>query len=116
MRKEENQTLQKKRIKKVFNPPPQAEVTPKYAYVYILRCADGTLYTGWTDCLEKRVTAHNEKKGAKYTKPRTPVTLVYFERAENKSEALKREVQIKKLSHTQKEALIHLCRENEKGK
>ena len=63
-------------------------------YVYIVRCRDQTLYTGWTNQLEKRIEAHNAGKGAKYTKARRPVELVYFETFEHKSEALKREYQI----------------------
>lgn len=76
-------------------------------YVYILKCADDTLYTGFTVNLEKRVKAHNEgKTGAKYTKMRRPVTLVYHEEYETKSQALKRECEIKKLTRKQKEMLI----------
>ena len=71
-------------------------------YVYILRCADDTLYTGWTTDLEKRIQAHNSKKGAKYTKSRTPVTLFYYEEFESKSDALKREAAIKKLPRSSK--------------
>lgn len=75
-------------------------------YTYILECADGTFYTGWTNDLEKRVQEHNKKRGAKYTKSRTPVKLVYYETFETKSEALKREAAIKKLCRREKEALI----------
>ena len=71
-------------------------------YVYVLRCADDTLYTGWTTNLDKRIQAHNDKKGAKYTKSRTPVALFYYEEFETKSEALKREAAIKKLSRIEK--------------
>lgn len=66
-------------------------------YVYILRCADGSLYTGWTNDLKKRVKTHNAGKGAKYTKTRLPVELVYYEEYEEKGEALSRELSIKKL-------------------
>lgn len=76
------------------------------AYTYILRCADGTLYTGWTNDLEKRLRAHNEGHGAKYTRARLPVHLVYFETFATKQEALKREAAIKKLSRPRKEALV----------
>ncbi len=76
------------------------------AYVYMLRCADGTLYTGWTSDLARRVKAHNSGHGAKYTRSRTPVTLVYSEEAADKPAALKREYAIKQLSHEQKEKLI----------
>ena len=71
-------------------------------YVYILKCADGSLYTGWTTDLEKRVIAHNSGNGAKYTKSRLPVELIYYEEFENKSDALKRECAIKKLSRVEK--------------
>ena len=76
-------------------------------YTYILRCKDGTLYTGWTNHLEKRLKDHNEGKGAKYTKSRTPVTLVYHEIFETKEEAMRREYAIKQMSRSEKEKLIH---------
>ncbi len=76
------------------------------AYVYILRCADGTLYTGWTGDLAHRVKAHNSGHGAKYTRSRTPVTLVYSEEMPDKPAALKREYAIKQLTRAQKEKLI----------
>ncbi len=75
-------------------------------YTYILRCADGTLYTGWTNDLTKRVQAHNDGTGAKYTRSRRPVTLVYSESFEAKEEALRREAQIKHMSRKEKEKLI----------
>jgi len=75
-------------------------------YTYILRCKDNTLYTGWTNNLEKRLEAHNAGKGAKYTKARLPVELVYFEQFETKEEAMKREFAIKKLTRRQKNMLI----------
>ena len=75
-------------------------------YVYILRCADGTLYTGYTDDPERRARVHNVGKGAKYTRSRLPVELVYREALEDKSAALRREREIKKLSRAQKLALI----------
>lgn len=71
-------------------------------YVYILQCCDGTLYTGWTTNLEKRIKTHNEKKGAKYTRSRTPVTLYYREQCDSKSQALKREAEIKRMTRQQK--------------
>lgn len=71
-------------------------------YTYLLKCADGTFYCGWTTCLEKRVKAHNEGCGAKYTKPRRPVELVYYEQYETKQEAMKREAAIKKMTRIQK--------------
>ena len=75
-------------------------------YVYILRCNDDSLYTGWTNNLEKRVKAHSNGKGAKYTKARLPVELVYFEEYENKVEAMRREYAIKQLKRKQKLMLI----------
>lgn len=75
-------------------------------YTYILRCADGTLYTGWTNDLDHRLAAHNEGKGAKYTKTRLPVELVYFEEFDTKQEAMSREYYIKQLSRTEKIKLI----------
>lgn len=76
-------------------------------YTYIVECRDGTLYTGWTTDLEKRIKAHNTGKGAKYTKSRAPVRLVYYEEYETKQEALKREYAIKQLSRQQKLHLIY---------
>ena len=75
-------------------------------YVYILRCADGTLYTGYTDDPERRARVHNAGKGAKYTRSRLPVELVYREALGDKSAALRREREIKKLTRAQKLALI----------
>lgn len=75
-------------------------------YVYILECCDKSLYTGYTNHLEKRIKAHNEGKGAKYTKGRRPVSLVYFESFQTKSEALKREYAIKQFSRKKKLELI----------
>ena len=74
--------------------------------VYILRCGDDTLYTGITDDLEHRLNMHREGKGAKYTRGRGPLTLVYTEMVESKSAALKREHAIKHLSRGEKLALI----------
>lgn len=75
-------------------------------FTYIVRCSDGTLYTGWTNDLEKRMKAHNEGRGAKYTKNRRPVVLQYFEKHETKSGAMKREYEIKQLSREEKLKLI----------
>ena len=75
-------------------------------YVYILRCNDDSLYTEWTNNLEKRVKAHSNGKGAKYTKARLPVELVYFEEYENKVEAMRREYAIKQLKRKEKLMLI----------
>lgn len=75
-------------------------------YTYILKCSDGTLYTGWTNNIEKRVACHNAGKGAKYTKARLPVELVHHEIFETKEEAMKRECEIKKMSRKEKLWLI----------
>ena len=75
-------------------------------YTYLLRCAGGTLYCGWTNDLEKRVAAHNAGAGAKYTKPRRPVELVYFETFATKQEAMRREAEIKSLTRQEKLSLI----------
>jgi putative endonuclease len=75
-------------------------------YVYIVRCADETLYCGWTTDITGRMQTHNEGRGAKYTRSRRPVTLVYSESFESKSEALKRERAVKKLSRAGKLSLI----------
>lgn len=74
--------------------------------VYILRCADGSLYTGIARDARKRFEQHNSGKGAKYTRSRRPVELVYTEPALDKSAALRREIEIKRLSHTEKQTLI----------
>ena len=74
--------------------------------LYILRCKDNTLYTGITTDVEKRLETHRSGKGAKYTRGRTPLELVYREECENHSHALKREAEIKKLSRQEKELLI----------
>lgn len=73
---------------------------------YMVRCADGTLYTGITNDLDKRLMAHNEGTAAKYTRSRVPVTLVFTEMCEDRSAALKREMKIKGLTRAQKEGLI----------
>lgn len=75
-------------------------------YTYIVSCADGTLYTGWTNNLKRRMTAHNGGKGAKYTRTRRPVKLVYFEEYATKEEAMRREWAIKQLTKSEKLALI----------
>ncbi|MBP5303562.1 MAG: GIY-YIG nuclease family protein [Clostridia bacterium] len=75
-------------------------------FVYMVKCADNTLYTGYTNDLQKRIKAHNEGQGAKYTKARRPVTLVYAETFDNKSDALKREYAIKQLSRQEKDRLV----------
>ena len=75
-------------------------------YTYILKCKDDSLYTGWTNDLKKRITSHNAGNGAKYTKARRPVELVYYEEFQTREEAMKREYAIKQLSRKEKEALI----------
>ena len=75
--------------------------------VYILQCADGSLYTGWTNDLSRRLAAHQAGKGAKYTKGRLPVSLVYVEKHPSKEAAMRREYAIKRLSRREKLALIH---------
>ena len=75
-------------------------------YTYILKCKDGSLYTGWTNDLEQRVAAHNTGKGAKYTKARRPVELVYFEEFETKEQAMKREYVIKQMARKDKLELV----------
>ncbi len=72
----------------------------------MLKCSDGTLYTGWTNDLEKRVEAHNSGKGAKYTKARRPVELDYYKGFETKEQAMKREYAIKQLGRKEKQKLI----------
>ncbi len=75
-------------------------------YAYILRCADGTLYTGWTNDLQHRVETHNAGKGAKYTRTRRPVELCYYETFDTASAAMRREAAIKKLTRQQKLRLM----------
>ncbi|MDQ3170358.1 MAG: GIY-YIG nuclease family protein [Acidobacteriota bacterium] len=79
---------------------------PASLTVYIVRCADGTLYTGYARDLEQRCAAHNAGKGARYTAARRPVTVVYSEQCASVSDALKREYSLKRLTRAEKEALI----------
>lgn len=78
-------------------------------YVYILTCSDGTLYTGWTIDLAERLAAHQAGRGARYTRTRLPVKLVYYETCPDRSSAMKREKAIKKLTRVQKLALVEEC-------
>ncbi|MCI8682134.1 MAG: GIY-YIG nuclease family protein [Lachnospiraceae bacterium] len=78
----------------------------KQNITYILRCSDGTLYTGWTNHLDKRVKDHNAGRGARYTRGRGPVELAYQEKYDTKQEAMQREAQIKKMTRKEKEKLI----------
>ena len=75
-------------------------------YTYILRCSDGTYYTGWTNDIDRRIASHNEGRGSKYTRSRLPVELVYFESFETKEEAMSREWHIKHMTREAKEELI----------
>lgn len=75
-------------------------------WLYILRCGDGSLYTGTTDDVERRLKAHREGKGAKYTRGRGPLEVVYREKLPDKSTALKRECAVKRLSRNEKLKLI----------
>lgn len=81
-------------------------------FVYMVCCADGSLYTGWTNDLERRVRMHNAGKGAKYTKSRLPVKLVYHEKYEDRIQAMKREAAIKKLTRRDKLKLIEEHEQN----
>ena len=75
------------------------------AWVYILRCSDGTLYTGWTNNMEKRIAAHNKGTGSKYTRGRIPVELIFKEEFETKEEAMSREAEIKSLKREKKQMI-----------
>lgn len=76
-------------------------------YCYIIRCKDGSFYTGWTNDIAKRFKAHCEGKGAKYTRGRGPLTLVLVEQFDTKEMAMKRECEIKKYTREQKEKLVN---------
>ncbi len=75
-------------------------------YTYMVKCKDGSFYTGWTTNLKRRLEQHNNGTGAKYTRSRRPVELVYYEQFATKEEAMRREAAIKKLTHAQKEQLM----------
>ena len=83
-------------------------------YTYIVRCKDNSLYCGWTNNLEKRIESHNAGTGAKYTKSRRPVELVYFETFDTKEEAMSREYAIKQLTRVEKMKLIGENRNKER--
>ena len=85
-------------------------------FVYMLRCADGTLYSGYSTDPNRRTVAHNNGSGAKYTRSRLPVELVFIESAETKSQALKREAALKKLTRTEKILLIEQSNALTEGK
>lgn len=76
------------------------------AYVYILRCSDGTFYTGYTTDLTRRIEEHQSGMGARYTRGRRPVELIYFEECDTKQHAMQREAAIKRLTRKQKEKLV----------
>lgn len=84
----------------------EGEISLENHYTYMVRCADETLYTGYTTDLERRVRMHNQGKGAKYTRARRPVELVYYERYETKQEAMAREYALKQLPRARK---LKLC-------
>ena len=75
-------------------------------YTYMVRCCDGSFYIGWTNNLKKRLEANNSGKGAKYTKSRRPVELVYYECFQTKQEAMSREWHLKQLTHAKKQELL----------
>lgn len=81
--------------------------TTQSNYTYILECSDGTLYTGWTTDIDKRLLRHNSGQGAKYTRARLPVKLLYYEVFPTKKQAMSREYDIKKMSRAEKLTLIH---------
>ncbi|RXM73930.1 GIY-YIG nuclease family protein [Clostridium tetani] len=83
-------------------------------YVYILQCNDNTLYTGWTNNLEKRIDTHSKGKASKYTRCRLPVKLVYYEKYEDKISAQKREYEIKQFKRCDKLKLIQSGSKKEK--
>lgn len=78
----------------------------KKHYAYMLRCSDGSIYSGYTTDPQRREKVHNSGKGAKYTRTRLPVKLVYFEEFDNKIDAMKREYAFKQLTHKEKEEII----------
>ncbi len=77
----------------------------RLCYCYMLECADGTFYTGWTTDLEARLAAHNAGRGARYTRSRRPVRLAYWEAQPSRPAALRREAELRRLTHAQKRAL-----------
>ena len=82
------------------------------SYVYVPRCGDGSLYTGWTNDLKQRLAAHQSGKGAKYTRGRLPIDMVYYEELPDKSTALKRENELKNLKKAEKELLIQQAKQS----
>lgn len=111
---------ERENVKKVINTDinnmnNEANPQEQAAYTYMVRCQDGSLYTGWTNNLEKRVKAHNEGKGAKYTRNRRPVELVYAEMHETKQEAMSREAKIKRFTKKEKEELAGSYQKSKKS-
>ncbi len=100
----------KTRIDENTSKPPKHR--PTECYCYILECSDGTYYTGSTFDPEQRIKLHNAGRGSRYTRSRLPVRLVYLEFLADRGGALKREVQIKKLSRRDKQELIHQIENN----
>jgi putative endonuclease len=98
-------------MKNILTPHRQALYMQRY-WVYILECSDGTLYTGYTSDVNRRLHEHNSGRASKYTRSRLPVNLRYFERAKNRSVALKREYEIKRLSRSEKLLLCALLRQS----
>ena len=82
-------------------------------YTYMVRCGDGTIYTGWTNSLERRIAEHNSGRGAKYTRSRRPVELIYYEETPSKQEAMRREREIKKMTRKQKMELIKINKKSD---
>jgi putative endonuclease len=78
------------------------KTTGRAAFVYLLRCADGTIYTGWTFDVSRRVRAHQQGRGARYTRARRPVALIYHERLPSRRAAMRREIAIKRMSRQRK--------------
>ena len=78
------------------------KATRRAAFVYLLRCADGTIYTGWTFDVSRRVRDHQHGRGARYTRARRPVELIYHERLPSRRAAMRREIEIKKMSRARK--------------
>ncbi len=103
-----NANIKKDKVKDKLNVKKKDQLHRKVdrAYTYIVECGDGSLYTGWTNHLEERMKSHNEGKGAKYTRSRLPVRLVYYEEFATKQEAMKREFAIKQLTRRDKILLI----------
>jgi len=98
-----------KTAEKLLEKPTEKPTETNYAY--LLRCADGSLYAGWTNDLEKRLAAHQSGKGAKYTKAHLPVELAYYETFATKEEAMRREYELKQMTKYQKENLVQGCNE-----